>query len=195
MNPKQLACVVLMVFIGIVTYCGQIVHKKVAAMKAEATAAIDAATAAEAALQMAEIATAKTKAETEELRRFLASWTPHADKIQTEQEIESAFDISLRDRSITLVRSRKSELKANRSEKFIPKVVLTTLVVEDEYSKVLNWFGDIEKRLPLARVTSCNITGGSTVRQLRLEVTIETPIVDVGADLTNSANKDKKKKT
>ncbi len=193
MNPKQLACVVLMVFIGIVTYCGQMVHKKVTAMKAEATAAIDEATAAEAALQMAEIATAKTKAETEELRRFLASWTPHADKIQTEQEIESAFDISLRDRSITLVRSRKSELKSSRNDKFIPKVVLTTLVVEDEYSKVLNWFGDIEKRLPLARVTSCNVTGGSTVRQLRLDVTIETPIVDVGADLTNTA--DKKKKT
>lgn len=192
MNPKQLACVVLMVFIGIVTYCGQMVHKKVTAMKAEATAAIDEATAAEAALQMAEIATAKTKAETDELRRFLASWTPHADKIQTEQEIESAFDISLRDRSITLVRSRKSELKSSRNDKFIPKVVLTTLVVEDEYSKVLNWFGDIEKRLPLARVTSCNVTGGSTVRQLRLDVTIETPIVDVGADLTNAADKKKK---
>jgi hypothetical protein len=192
MNSKQLACVVLMVFIGIVTYCGQIVHKKVTAMKDEATAAMDAATAAESALKLAEIATAKTKVETEDLRRFLSSWTPHADKIQTEQEIESAFDISLRDRSITLVRSRKSELKANRSDKFIPKVVLTTLVVEDEYSKVLNWFGDIEKRLPLARVTSCNITGGSTVRQLRLVVTIETPIVDVGADLTDPADKKKK---
>ena len=192
MNPKQLACVVLMVFIGIVTYCGQMAHKKVTAMKADASAAMDDATAAEAALQMAEIATAKTKAETEELRRFLASWTPYADKIQTEQEIETAFDISLRDRS-TLVRSRKSELKTSRNDKFIPKVVLTSLVVEDEYSKVLNWFGDIEKRLPLARVTSCNVTGGSTVRQLRLDVTIETPIIDVGADLANTP--DKKKKT
>jgi hypothetical protein len=195
MNPKQIACLVLMIFIGLVTYCGQIVHKKVTAMKEEATAASDAATAAEQSLQTAEILTTKTKAETEELRRFLSSWTPYADKIQTEQEIESAFDFSLRDRSITLVRSRKSELKANRADKSIPKVVLTTLVVEDEYAKVLNWFGDIEKRLPLARVTSCNITGGSTVRQLRLEVSIETPIIDVGADLTSAADKEKKKKT
>ncbi len=195
MNPKQIACVVLMIFIGIIAYCGQMVHKKVTAMKADANAAAEAATAAEIALQTVEIQTTKTKAETEELRRFLAAWTPFADKIQTEQEIENAFDFSLRDRSIALVHSTKSELKANRSDKFIPKVVLTTLVVEDEYAKVLNWFGDIEKRLPLARVTSCNITGGSTVRQVRLEVSIETPIIDVGADLSSATDKAKKKKT
>jgi hypothetical protein len=194
MNPKQIACLVLMIFMGIIAYCGQIVHKKVTAMKEDASAASEAATTAELGLQTVEIQTTKTKVETEELRRFLAVWTPFADKIQTEQEIESAFEFSLRDRSI-LLRSRKSENKANRSDKFIPKVVLTTLVVEDEYAKVLNWFGDIEKRLPLARVTSCNITGGSTVRQLRLEVSIETPIVDVGADLSSDADKAKKKKT
>lgn len=195
MNPKQIACLVLMIFIGVVTYCGQIVHKKVTAMKEDAAAASDAAAAAQAALQTAEIQTTKTKAETEDLRRFFAAWTPYADKIQTEQEIESAFDFSLRDRSITLVISRKSELKANRSDKFIPKVVLTTLVVEDEYAKVLNWFGEIEKRLPLARVTSCNITGGSTVRQLRFDVSIETPIIDVAADLASTTDKSKKTKS
>jgi len=192
MNPKQLACVVLMIFIGVVTYCAQIAHKKVVAMKEDASAASDAADASEMARQTAEILVIKTKAETEELRRFLTTWLPYAQKIQTEQEVESAFEFSLRDRGISLIKSRKSEVKARRDDKFMPKIVQTTIVVEDEYAKVMNWFGDIEKRLPLARVTACSITGGSTVRQLRLDVTIETPIVDPTADQTAQPEKKKK---
>jgi hypothetical protein len=192
MNPKQLACIMLMMFIGIVTYCAQIAHKKVVAMKKDATTASDAADASEMARQTAEILVTKTKAETDELRRFLGAWLPHAQKIQTEQEVESAFEFSLRDRGISLIKSRKSEVKARRDDKFMPKVVQTTIVVEDEYAKVMTWFGDIERRLPLARVIACNLTGGSTVRQLRLDVTIETPIIDPAAD--QAAQPDKKKK-
>jgi hypothetical protein len=181
MNPKQLACVVLMSIIGAVTYFGQIVHNKVAAMKGEAETASEDATAAEDARQVSEILVTKTRAETDELRRFLKVWTPHADKVQTEQEVESAFEMSIRERGITLVHSRKSEVKPRRADPFIPRVVQTSIVVEDDYAKVMNWFGDIEKRLPLARVVACTLSGGSSVRQLKLDVTIETPIVDMAA--------------
>ena len=46
MNPKQLACVVLMMFIGAVTYFGQIAHQKVMATKQAAEDATADATAA-----------------------------------------------------------------------------------------------------------------------------------------------------
>ncbi|GEP41244.1 hypothetical protein [Brevifollis gellanilyticus] len=193
MNPKQLACVVLMIFIGIVTYCAQTVHQKVTAMRKEAAGAEDAANAADTARQTAEILVTKTRAETEELRRFLAAWLPFTQRTQTEQDVENAFDFSLRERGISLVNSRSSSSKASRGDKFMPKVIQTKLVIEDEYAKVMNWFGDIEKRLPLAKVTACSLTGGSTVRQMRLDVTIETPIVDAGATL--DVKEDKKKKS
>jgi len=193
MNPKQLACVVLMCFIGIVTYCAQIVHKKVSAMREEATASEDAANAADTARQTAEIMVTKTRAETEELRRFLGAWTPSAQRTQTEQDVENAFDFSLRERGISLVHSRNSSVKGNRTDKFIPKVVQTKLIVEDEYAKVMNWFGDIEKRLPLSRITACSLTGGSTVRQLRFDVTVETPIVDTSASIEADGAAKKKK--
>ncbi len=192
MNPKQLACVVLMVFIGIVTYCAQIVHQKVTAMRDDATAAEDAATAADTSRQTAEIVVTKTKAETEELRRFLTVWTPFTQRTQTEQDVENAFDFSLRERGISLVNSRSSSPKANGKDKFMPKVIQTKLVIEDEYAKVMNWFGDIEKRLPLSKVTACSLTGGSSVRQMRLDVTIETPIVDASATLETKDDKKKK---
>jgi hypothetical protein len=194
MNPKQLACVVLMAFIGMVTYFGQIAHKKVVAMKADATAAGDAAAAAESARQTAEILTTKTRVDTAELRGFLSKWVPHAQRVQTEQDVDSSFEFSLRDRGISLVDSRKSDVKGRRDDKFMPKVVQTTIAIEDEYAKVMNWFGDIEKRLPLSRVTACRITGGSSVRQLKLDVTIETPIVDTAADTKAPAKPEKNKK-
>ncbi len=181
MNPKQLACVILMICIGMITYFGQIMHNKVNAMKESAKKATEDARTAEDGRQVSEILVTKTKAETEDLRRFLKAWIPYADRVQTEQEVESAFELSLRDRGITLVRSRKSEVKPRREDKFMPKVVQTSIVVEDDYAKVMNWFGDIEKRLPLARVTTCTLSGGSTVRQLKLDVTIEAPIVDLSA--------------
>ena len=192
MNPKQLACVVLMMFIGVVTYFGQTVHKKVVAMKKSASMAQQDAISAEGARQTAEILTARTKAETEEIRRFLQAWVPYIDKAQTEQEVEGAIEFSLRERGITLIRSRKTEVKLARDNKVIPKTVLTTVVIEDEYAKVLNWLGDVEKRLPLARIKTCRITGGSSARQLRLDVSLETPLINLAADSSGSLKAKKK---
>lgn len=191
MNPKQLACVLLMMVIGVITYFGQIVHKKVAAMKLSASQAQADAAMAESARQTAEIMTARTKSETEELRRFLKAWTPFIDKAQTEQEIDSAIELSLRERGISLVRSRKTEVKNYRENRVIPKAVMTTLIVEDEYAKVMNWWGDIEKRLPLARANSLRVTGGGSTRQIRLDISLETPLIN----LTDAIDLKAKKKS
>jgi hypothetical protein len=180
MNHKQLACVILMMIIGLITYFGQIGHKKVVAMKNSAAQAESDASAAESARQTAEILTARTKAETEELRRFLQAWLPFIDRAQTEQEIQSAIELSLRERGINLVRSRKSEVKTSRTEKIIPRSVLTTISVEDEYAKVMTWMGELEKRLPLARVIACQMTGGGGAGLLRLDLSLETPLMDLG---------------
>lgn len=185
MNHKQIACLFLLMIIGAVTYFGQIVHKKVGAMKRSAEEAQSNSVMAEGARQTAEIQTTRAKAETEELRRFLQSWTPHIDKAQTEQEVESAIELSLRERGINLVRSRKTEVKPVRDNKIIPRTVLTTIVVEDDYAKVMNWMGDVERRLPLARIKACQITGGGTARMLQLDISLETPLINLadGADV------------
>lgn len=192
MNPKQLACFILMALIGVIVYAAQIVHQKVSAMRQEADDAESAATTAETERSTAEIKTAVLKTETEEIRRFLRAWLPAVEKIQTQQEVEQTIELSLREGGIGLVRQRRTEPKGSTTNKLIPKSVLTTLTIEEEYAKVLNWLGDIERRLPLSRMKIVQITGGSTARQLKLDVSFETPIFDL-----NSANvpadKDKKK--
>jgi hypothetical protein len=181
MNPKQLACVVLMAVIGGMTYTAQMVHNKVASTRIEAEEAEDAAVNTERERETSEIEVTVFKTDTEDVRRFLRSWLPVIDRLQTQQEAEQAIELSLRERGINLVRERKTELKNSPANKIIPKSVITTLTIEEEYAKVLNWLGDIERRLPTARMKVVQITGGSTGRQLKLEVSFETPIFDLSA--------------
>ena len=134
------------------------------------------------------------KTDTEDVRRFLRGWLPAIERVQTQQEAEQAIELSLRERGINLVRSRKTELKISNNNKIIPKSVLTTLTIEEEYAKVLNWLGDIERRMPTARMKVVQITGGSTGRQLKLDVSFETPIFDLAAaDAEKAKSKDKDK--
>jgi|UniRef100_UPI0037831C8D hypothetical protein len=194
MNPKQLACVILLMVIGGMTYTAQIIHNKVATTRAEAQDAEDGATAAQQERETAEIETTVFKTDTEDVRRFLRGWLPAIERVQTQQEAEQAIELSLRERGINLVRSRKTELKISNNNKIIPKSVLTTLTIEEEYAKVLNWLGDIERRMPTARMKVVQITGGSTGRQLKLDVSFETPIFDLAAaDAEKAKSKDKDK--
>lgn len=190
MNPKQLACVVLLLIIGAMTYTAQIIHNTVATTRAGAEEAESTAVTAETERATAEIETAMFKTDTEDVRRFLRSWLPAIERVQTQQEAEQTIELSLRERGISLVRSRKTEVKASASNRLIPKSVLTTLTIEEEFAKVLNWLGDLERRLPTARMKVVQITGGSTGRELKLEVSFETPIFDLAA-----ADAEKKEKT
>lgn len=188
MNPKQLACVILLMIIGAMTYTAQIIHKTVATTRAEAEDAETAAVTAENERSTAEIETTVFKANTEDVRRFLRSWLPAIEHVQTQQEAEQTIELSLRERGISLVRSRKTESRNSAGNKLIPKTVITTLTIEEEFAKVLNWLGDIERRLPTARMKVVQITGGSTGTQLKMDVSFETPIFDLAA-----ADADKKK--
>ena len=180
MNPKQIACFILMAFIGVLVYGAQIVHGKVNVMRSEAEDALSAATNSASERETAEIKTAVIKTETEEVRRFLRAWLPSIDKMQTQQEVEKAVELSLREKGISLIRARATEPKTS-TNKLIPRSVLTTITVEEEYAKVLNWLGDIERRLPLARMKVVQVAGGASGRQLKLDVTFETPIFDLAA--------------
>ncbi|MDB6007158.1 MAG: hypothetical protein JWR15_4145 [Prosthecobacter sp.] len=181
MNPKQIACIILLMVIGAMTYTAQIIHNTVATTRAAAEDAETAAITAETERETADIETKMFKTRTEEVRRFLRSWLPAIDHMQTQQEAEQTIELSLRERGINLVRSRKTEPKQMAGNKVIPRTVVTTLTIEEEFAKVLNWLGDIERRLPTARMKVVQITGGSTSAQLKMEVSFETPIFDLAA--------------
>lgn len=179
MNPKQIACLVLLIFIGVIVYVSQIVHGKVRIMRDEAESAQEAARNAETERTTAEIMSTRVKVETEELRGFLKAWQPQLSKSQTQTEVDQIVDLSIRETGV-LKRSGRSELR-NSALPGLPKSVMHTIEVEEEYAKVWNWLGEIERRLPLTRVRVLRVSGGGNIRQLKMEVSFETPLFDLAS--------------
>jgi hypothetical protein len=133
----------------------------------------------------------KARADAQEIIRFLDSWKQHADRFQTQLEVESAVQSSLRGTGL-LVLSQKFESRENKANKVVPKVVRAALVIEDDYAKAMNWIGELERRLPLTRMMSCQLTGGETGRLIHAEISFEIPIVNL-SDTADEKGKAKKK--
>lgn len=199
MNGKKIACVLLLMLIGIASYCGQIVHQKTEAKRAEAESAIDEATAQRGKLETAKIMTEKLRFESDELIRFVRSWAPYADRLQTQSEVEESVLASLRAANMLIlsqrfeVRQMQAKNSGSTAVGVIPKIVRAALVLEDDYAKTLNWIGELERRLPMARMMNCRLTGGDNGRQVHAEISLEVPLVNLKFE-TSPATKDTKKK-
>ncbi|MDB6137900.1 MAG: hypothetical protein JWO94_972, partial [Verrucomicrobiaceae bacterium] len=113
MNGKKIACILLLSAVGIVIYFAETIHTRAATKRLEAETVETAAIGAEGERDTANLDLIKIKSETNELSRFLATWSPHADRIQTQSEVEDAVTASLR-KSNTIVISQKFEIRENR---------------------------------------------------------------------------------
>jgi hypothetical protein len=179
--------------VGALAYFGQVGHKKADAKRAEAETAKSEKLKAEDALRLSEIKLTTLKADTEELRRFLQSWTPYAERIQTQSEVEQTVLASLRNANL-LVLKQAFESKKSPGQPYMPSAVRASIVLEDDYAKTVNWIGEMERKLPLARMTSCRLTGGDNGRQVHAEVILEVPLADLKVSPAALAAKDVKKR-
>ena len=182
MNGKKIACILLMMIIAGIAYGTQIMQKRASAMQEECDTAETDAKNAETQRQVADTEVTRLKYETQDLRQFLLDWTPKIQRLQTTQEAEQALQGILRNSGILTV-SQKFEMRENRDQKFLPRLLQGTLIVQDEYAKTMNWLGELERKLPLARVTSCRLKQGETGRQVNLELRFEIPIINLEAQM------------
>jgi hypothetical protein len=180
MNGKKMACVVLMMILAGIAYGAQIMQQHCKSMNEEADASETEAKTAETQRTVVETSLKRLEFDTQELRQFLKEWEPTVSRMQSAQDADGALQSVLRNSGILTV-SQKIELKESREVKIIPKVLQCTVVVQDEYTKTLNWLGELERKMPYARVTVCRFKQGETGRQVNLELHVEIPIVDLTA--------------
>jgi hypothetical protein len=180
MNGKKLACVVLMMIVAGIAYGTQIMQHRSAAMVEEANGAETDANMAKSQCEVAETTLKRLEFDSAELRQFLKDWEPAIRRIQSSQDADQALQTMLRSSGILTI-SQKFEVKDSKDGKMIGKVLQGTLIVQDEYSKTLNWLGELERKLPFARVTVCRLKQGETGRQINLELHFEIPIINLDA--------------
>jgi hypothetical protein len=182
MNGKKIAALILVMIIAGIAYGAQVMQKKASAMKAETASASDDRDNAQRALDTECIKQTRVDAECKEYRQFLKKWRPIIEHLQTGQEAEQVLMTIVRNSGIVIL-SQKFEVKENRNNPLMPKMLLGTLMAQDEYSKTLNWWGDLERRLPLIRVSACRIKQGENTRQINMEVHFEIPLVNLEAEI------------
>ena len=180
MNGKKIACVLLLTILASVAYGTQMMQRRCKAMLDEADAAGMDARTAETQRNVAEMELKRLEFDTQDLRQFFADWGPAIKRIQTSQEADQAIQSILRNSGILTI-SQKFEVRENRDQKVVPRILQGTLIVQDEYSKTLNWLGELERKLPLARVTTCRLKQGETGRQVSLEIRFEIPMINLDA--------------
>jgi hypothetical protein len=182
MNGKKIACVILMMILASIAYGTQIMQKRAKGMLEEADNAETDAKTAETQRKVADTEVTNLKFKTQDLRQFLKDWEPNIKRMQTTQEAEQALQSIVRNSRILIV-SQKFEVRENRESKITPKLLQGTLIVQDEYAKTMNWLGELERRMPLTRITSCRVKQGDTGRQVNVEIHFEIPIVNLDAQM------------
>jgi ABC-type phosphate transport system substrate-binding protein len=119
MNGKQLACVILMILIGFMTYGLQIFNNKARQRQMEAEDAVAEAEAAATEADLMHTILEKVQFEATELRKFLGEWAVLIDRLGSRQEVETAILSINRDSNI-FVLSQRFEDKANPNQKMEP---------------------------------------------------------------------------
>lgn len=177
MKNQQYACVLLL-FLTVAMLYG-VGNLRNATSKAH-DLAVESRNEAETAEQKAQLAQIQLKtldAKTAELRLIHAEWKPHFETLQTPQDAEQRIAELIREGDVFLI-SQKFESKEVDEGSLISDAFVAELVVEDEYSKTLNWLGRIEEAIPSCRITRCQIERGERGNDIHLLLQIQVPILD-----------------
>lgn len=176
MNNKHLACVFIALIIFAQLYCVVMVKSKRDAMTSEAESASLAADGAEQQATIARTQLTGLKARTDAIRQYLAIWDPFLRKSESEERGQTLIDDLIRQGGVTQL-SGKYDPAPNAGNTYIPKVVKAELLFEDDYHKTLDWLGEVERALPAARISKCRLSKGTTSNDIKMEMTLELPVV------------------
>lgn len=188
MNGKKIACLLLVMVIAAVAYGTQMMQIAATAMDKERETANDEFIQADTETRKQEGALARRTEETRELRQFLATWTPIINRFQSGQDAEQELMKTIRNNSL-LTLAQKLEIRENRTNPLVPKSLLASLTVQDDFAKTMNWLGEIERKLPVARVTSCRLKQGDAGGRVNLEVHFEVPLINLQAVFDDAKKK------
>ena len=119
-----------------------------------------------------------------DLLNFVAVWKPYFALVDDQQAVETGITMRVREGDLLTLSQRYKQVPhkiANEDVAFLPTLMRATLVFDDNYEKLLNWLGSVEKIKPTMRVGKLDLTKGSRGGDLRMELTLEVPLLRSGS--------------
>lgn len=176
MHAQKAACLVLLVFtVGMLYGVNQLRNASTAA-KEDAQQKQTEAEQAEQQAQLAQIQLKSLEAKTAPLRQVFKEWEPHFANLSTPQDAERRIAEAVREGDVFLI-SKKFESREVDPKALISEALVADIVVEDDYTKTLNWLGRLEESTPSCRISRCKLIRGDRGNDIHLELQVQVPVL------------------
>ncbi len=179
MNSKQLGCIVVIVGILLLFQLGQHLRAKAKLLQQEAEKASSDELALHSQLDAETKVLEDLRRQSEGLLEFVEGWKPLFAVIEEQQAAETGISMKVRETDMLNLSQRYEVLPHrinNQAITSLPTLVRATLVFDDSYDKLLNWFGMMEKIRPTMRVGRIVLAKGSRANDLRMDLILEVPL-------------------
>ena len=181
MNNKHIACGIVALFIVVLVQLTLWVQGNRTKVQNEADAAQQAETDASALLNQQKSQLSELRRQSTDLIEFLRIWQPYFTTIDTtiDNALRSAeVNLSMRIKDANLVNlAQKFDSTSLKGNSSIPNTMRAFLTFEDDYSRLMNWLGDLEVKMPTVRTTSARLSKGTRANDLRMEIVLEQPML------------------
>ncbi len=176
MNKHKAACLLLSAMILLMAFAVTKVRGKAVLARQDSDMAKAQAESAESQKKIAEIKLKSIDSQTSELRKVYAEWLPHFEAFQNTGDGEQRIAEVVREGDVFLI-SQKVKSEKVKESGLITHALIADLVIEDEYTKVLNWLGKVEEQIPSCRISKCVITRGDRGNDIHMELKILVPVI------------------
>lgn len=177
MNNHKSACAFLLFLTAAMLYGVNTLRNATSSARDLARQSQSEAEMAEQQAQLAQIQLKTLDSKTSELRLVYGEWKPHFDAHRNSQDAEQRIAEVIREGDVFLI-SQKFETREIDKGSIISDALIADLIVEDDYSKTLNWLGRLEEAIPSCRIIRCQIQRGDRGNDVHLELQVQIPILE-----------------
>lgn len=179
MNPKQIGCIVLLAGILVFVQWGLSMSQGAKTIDDQTHAASKEAETLRTQLGVETTTLVDLQRQSKELLEFVQKWEPYFAVIEEQHAAETGISMKVREAGMLNLSQNYQQIphKINNKENpSLPIMVRASLVFDDDFSKLLNWIGMMEKIKPTMRIGRLALSKGSRGEDLRMEVVLEIPL-------------------
>lgn len=179
MNPKQIGIVAVLAGILLAVQLGMSFQNKARTIDVEVEKARAEEKALKTQLGAEKELLADLQRQSAGLLDFVAQWKPYFALMSEQQSAETGISMIVREEAMLTLSQRYEQAPhkiSNKEIESLPVLVRASLVFDDNYSKLLNWIGHMEKIKPTMRIGRLALAKGSRGEDLRMDVTLEVPL-------------------
>lgn len=179
MNAKQLAALVLVLFIVLLVQFALSLRNQATSTAAEAQAAAVELEKLQTQLDAEKRVFVDNEKNSAELLTYVGKWEPFFELLDRQQAVESFLSLKVREYDILNLSQRYEQVPHtinNKPNDSLPVLVRASLIFDDNYVKLINWMGMMESIRPTMRVARIAISEGSRDLDLRTDMVLEIPL-------------------